>query len=623
MPNPRRFDNPFVLQKNPRDPVVLRLIAAIDAAAAWTHRSRMHPRSFGSLLLFITAALISPVIAADEEKYQVHPDMVVKEGVPAGTITKDVFAESAIFPGTTRDYAVYVPAQYEASKPAALMIFQDGMGYLKDVPVAFDNLIHAGDMPVTIALFVNPGVVPEAGESALPRFNRSFEYDATDGRYARFLLEEMMPFALKDYNITTDPNLRGLCGSSSGGIAAFQAAWERPDQFRRVFTTVGTYVGLRGGNELPVLVRKIEPKPLRIYLQDGSNDNNIYCGSWWVANQDMLASFQWAGYEVNHTWGKGGHNRKQGTAIFPDVMRWLWQGWATDPVVRTHPDQSQSKAQEFLIPGEDWQLVSEGHSFTEGPAVNAAGELYFSDIEQSKIWKVATTGEVSLFAENTGRTNGLAFGPDGKTLYGCQGEPGGLVSWQTDSKVLTVHQAGVKPNDVVVASDGTIYFSEPAKKAIWVIPPGGEGVIASAEFSGVNGVVLSADQSLVYAADFGGRFVWSGQRKPDGTLAYVQPYYHLHLPPASVDVRSQADGMAVDQAGWLLVATAMGVQICDQPGRVHLIVPTPREARHPSNVALSGDILYATCGEKVYRRKVKLQGAQGWAAPVKPEKPKL
>ena len=433
-----------------------------------------------------------------------------------------------------------------------------------------------------------------------------------------------MPHALKDLNITADPNFRGLCGSSSGGIAAFQVAWERPDQFRRVFTTVGTYVGLRGGNELPILVRKLEPKPIRIFLEDGKNDNNLYCGSWWVANQDMLASFEWAGYEVNHEWGEGGHNRKHGNAIFPDVMRWLWQDWQGEgAVVRNHPDRSKNKANDFLVKGEDWQLVSEGHGFTEGPAVNAAGELYFSDLEQSKIWKVDRAGKVSLFQENTGRTNGLAFAPDGKTLYGCQDDPGRLVSWDIDSGEMTVRAKGVKPNDVVVASDGTAYFSEPGKKTIHLITPGGEVKVASDQYSGVNGVVLSADQSLVYAADFGGRFVWSGQRKADGTLAYVQPFYHLHLPPASVDVRSQADGMAVDEAGWLLVATAMGVQICDQPGRVHLIVPSPIGQRHPSNVAFDGNVLYATCGGKVFKRLTKLKGAQAWAAPVKPEKPKL
>ena len=576
-----------------------------------------------SLCHFFLICLSIPA-SAQEENYPVHPDMLKKDGVPEGAITKGVFDQSSIYPGTTREYAVYTPEQYDASKPAALMVFQDGIGYLNSVPVAFDNLIASGEMPVTVALFVNPGVVPEAGENALARYNRSFEYDATDGRYAQFLIDEVIPHSLKGLSISTDPNMRGLCGSSSGGIAAFQVAWERPDQFRRVYTTVGTYVGLRGGNEFPVLVRKVEPKPLRIFLQDGRNDNNIYCGSWWVANQDMLASLEWAGYEVNHEWGEGAHNRKHGNAIFPDVMRWLWQDWPGEgAVVGTHPDRSKSKAVEFLVEGADWELVSDGHEFTEGPAVNAEGELFFSDLKHSKIWRVDRDGKVALFKENTGSTNGLAFAPDGKTLYGCQGEPGGLVSWNIDTGEVKVHVEKVKPNDVVVAHDGTVYFSEPGKKAIHVMTADGNVRIASDVFSGVNGVVLSTDQSLVYAADYAGRFVWSGQRKADGTLAYVQPYYHLHLPPASVDVRSQADGMAVDEKGWLLVATAMGVQICDQPGRVHLIVPAPLGERHPSNVALDGNVLYATCGSKVFKRLTKLEGAQAWSEPLKPEKPKL
>ncbi len=567
--------------------------------------------------------LMGAVVSAQEESYPVHPDTEKRDGVPAGEIRRGIFKDSAIFPGTTRDYAVYVPAQYDGKKPAALMVFQDGISYLKIVPIAFDNLINAGDMPITIGLFVNPGVVPELDESSLARYNRSFEYDATDDRYARFLLEEMIPMALGELNITKDPNLRSLCGSSSGGIAAFVAAWNHPDQFRRIYTTVGTFVGLRGGNELPVLVRKTEPKPLRIFLQDGRNDLDIYCGSWWVANQDMLSSLTWAGYEVNHEWGEGGHNRKHGNAIFPDVMRWLWKGWDENSTVRTHLDKSKSRAVDFLEDGNEWELVSEGHGFTEGPAINADGELFFTDLQGSEIWRIGQDGKETLFQADTGNTNGLAFAPDGKTLYGCQRVPGRLVSWNIDSGEMTVHAEKVRPNDVVVAHDGTVYFTDPGKKTVWVIVPGEEAKVASNEFSGVNGVVLSPDQSLVYAADYGGRFVWSGQRKADGTLAFVQPYFHLHIPPGSVDVKSHADGMAVSKDGWLLVATQMGIQICDQPGRVHLIIPSPVGERHPSNVTFNGKTLYATCGDKVFRRTVKLEGAQAWAAPVKPAKPRL
>lgn len=571
------------------------------------------------LLLFCSVAV------SEDESYPTHPDMLPKDGVPQGKVTRGTFDESSVFPGTTREYGVYVPAQYDGSKSAALMVFQDGMAYMKVVPTMFDNLIDSGDMPVTIGLFVNPGIVPAAHEKAQPRYNRSFEFDTVDGRYAKFLLEELMPVALKGLNITDDPNLRGSVGASTGGIAAFTLAWERPDQFRRVFSQVGTYVGLRGGNELPVLVRKTEPKPIRVFLQSGTNDNDLYCGSWWAANEDMLSALTWAGYEVNHEWGDGGHNRKHGYAIFPDVMRWLWGGWETEPVISNHPvaDRKQSTGENFLVEGEDWELVSEGHLFTEGPAVNENGELFFTDLEGSKIWRVGKDGNETLFKDKTGGTNGLAFAPDGKTLYGCQRVPGRLVSWDIETGEVSVHVEDVRPNDVVVAHDGTVYFSNPGKKEVWVIPPGEEARVAASEYSGVNGVLLSVDQSLVFGADYPGRFVWSGQRKTDGTLAYNQPYFHLHLPPASLDIRSHADGMAMSREGWLLVATSLGVQICDQPGRVNFIIPQPLGERHPSNVFLFENTLYATCGTKVFKRKIKLTGAPAWEPPGNPGKPQL
>ncbi|MEM7601705.1 MAG: SMP-30/gluconolactonase/LRE family protein, partial [Verrucomicrobiota bacterium] len=284
---------------------------------------------------------------------------------------------------------------------------------------------------------------------------------------------------------------------------------------------------------------------------------------------------------------------------------------------------TMSNPGKFLLEGEDWELVSEGHLFTEGPAINRAGELFFTDLEGSKVWKVAAGGEVSLFQENTGQTNGLAFAPDGKTLYGCRRQPPSLISWDIETGEETVVVTDVRPNDVVVAADGTVYFSEPRTKQIWVIVPGEEAKVAGAGYNGVNGVVLSADQSLVLAADYGGRYVWSGQRREDGTLAAIQPYYHVHLPPAAVDTKSYADGMAVSEDGWLLVATAMGVQICDLPGRVHLIVPPPAGERFPANLALHGDLLYATCGTKVFQRKVAVQGAQAWDAPKVLAKPRL
>ena len=141
-----------------------------------------------------------------------------------------------------RDYWVYVPAQYDPATPACVMVFQDGGGYAKAdgawrVPVVFDNLIHTKEMPVTIGIFINPGVAPAPSDAALPRFNRSFEYDSVTDRYARFLLDELIPEVAKMYNLRTDGNSRAIGGASSGAIAAFAAAWNRPDAFSSVFST--------------------------------------------------------------------------------------------------------------------------------------------------------------------------------------------------------------------------------------------------------------------------------------------------------------------------------------------------------------------------------------------------
>ena len=174
----------------------------------------------------------------------------------------------------------------------------------------FDNLIHRKDMPVTIGIFVSPGVAPAANVDALSRFNRSVEYDSVTDRYARFLLDEIIPEVAKSYSLRIDGNSRAIAGASSGAIAAFAAAWQRPDAFSRVFSTIGTYVGLRGGNDFPTLIRKTEPKPLRVFLQDGSNDLNIYGGNWFLANQEMLSAFEFAGYDAEHAWGDGATRRQ-------------------------------------------------------------------------------------------------------------------------------------------------------------------------------------------------------------------------------------------------------------------------------------------------------------------------
>ncbi len=288
-------------------------------------------RSTGCLLGL--CLLIAPNLSAQE--YAHGPDSIRNDEVPHGTVTQHEWLESKVFPGTLRRYSIYVPAQYDGSKPAALMVFQDGHAFEGvngdyRVPVVFDNLIAKGDMPVTIAVMIDPGhrgELPEKrGWSPRPA-NRSFEYDSVSGDYAEFLMTEILPEVEKRYRITDNPQLRAICGNSSGGICAFVVAWHRPDQFRKVLSHIGSFVDIRGGHNLPPMIRKSEKKPLRVFLQDGENDLDNQFGNWPLANQQMAKALAFKDYDYKLVFGTGAHDGKHGGAIFPDSLRWLWRDW--------------------------------------------------------------------------------------------------------------------------------------------------------------------------------------------------------------------------------------------------------------------------------------------------------
>jgi enterochelin esterase family protein len=271
-----------------------------------------------------------------ELKYPYGPDSFRQEGVPRGTVTMHVWRDSKVFPGTIRRYYVYVPAQYDPAKPAALMVFQDGHAYVAEegdfrVPVVLDNLIHKREMPVTIGVFVDPGhkkseLPPEPGWRPEPE-NRSFEYDTLSGDYADFLLSEILPAVRQDFPFTDDPEGHAIAGDSSGGICAFTVAWQRPDAFRKVLSHVGSFTNIRGGDVYPGLVRKQKKRPLRVYLQGGSNDLDNEHGNWPLANQQMAAALAFRDYDHQFVYGQGAHNGNHGGAILPDSLRWLWRDY--------------------------------------------------------------------------------------------------------------------------------------------------------------------------------------------------------------------------------------------------------------------------------------------------------
>ena len=547
-------------------------------------------------------------------------------GAPKGEVTKYTFDRSKVFPGTTRDYWIYVPKQYDPARPACLHVNQDGIQF--DAPKVFDELIHKGEMPVTVGVFVTPGRVEPPSDKALPRYNRSFEYDGLGDGYARFLLDELLPDVEskttadgRAIRLSKDGNDRSIGGASSGAIAAFTAAWERPDAFRRVFSAIGTYVGLRGGNDYATLVRKVEPKPLRVFLQDGRNDLNIYAGDWWMANQELERSLIFAGYEVDHAWGEGKHDGKHGTEVFPDAMRRLWKGYP-EPV---KAGAGSPQLQEIVAPGEGWQLVSEGHIFTEGPAADAKGEVAFADIPANKSFKVGLDGKVTPLLTDTKHTNGQAYGPDGRR-FAIATETSQVLAYDAEGKVATVAD-GFRGNDVVVAHDGGLYATNPGapkpdENKVWYVAKDGTKRVVDTGLNYPNGVALSPDQTQLYVADMRSHWVYAYQIQPDGSLAHKQKFFHLHVPDSAED--AGADGLRTDADGRLYVATRLGIQVCDQAGRVNAILPTPNGKA--SNLCFGGDdfrTLFVTAGDKVYKRRLKPRGAQSFEAPIKPTAPRL
>lgn len=543
------------------------------------------------------------------------------QDVPQGTVTKHSFEGGRIFPGTVRDYWIYVPKQYDGTKPACVYVNQDRVQF--NAPKVFDRLIAAGEMPVTIGIFVRHGRVRAPHDGALDRMNRSFEYDGLGDAYARFLLDEFLPHVEKEHGLklSKSGNDRCIGGSSSGAIAAFTAAWERPDAFSRVFSAIGTYVGLRGGNGYPTLIRKTEPKAIRIFLQDGSNDQNIYGGDWWMANQSMERALTFAGYEVEHAWGDGGHNGRHATEIFPDAMRWIWKGWP-EPV---KAGKGSPQLQKLVDVAEPWELVTGGYRFTEGTAVDAKGEVFFNDVPAGKTWRIGPDGAVHPFLEESKRGDGQRFGPDGR-LYAAAGETRQILAWDAEGKSSVVAE-GFRGNDLVVLHDGSMYVTEPgwdgrSRSRIWHVAPDGAKKVVDQGLRFSNGITVSPDQTLLYVADSRSHWVYSYQIRKDGSLGHRQKYFHLHVPDTADD--SGADGLRVDRAGNLWVATRMGIQVCDQLGRVNCIIPTPNG--RVANFCFGGenfDVLYAACGDRIYRRKLKIRGARASEAPFKPKPGRL
>ena len=550
---------------------------------------------------------LTNVMAQQRDHYRVafDPATVRNENVAEGEVIKRSFNESKIYPMTSRDYWIYVPAAYDASKPACLFVCLDGVQY--NAPTVFDNLIATGQMPVTIGVFVNPGVVRDA-EGGVIRYNRSNEFDRTDGTFARFLIEELLPEVERQtatdgrpIRLSTNPNDCAIAGSSSGGICAFTAAWARPDRFGRVFSAVGTYVSMRGGNEYQAIIRKTEPKPLRIFLQDGLYDvwNGIF-GDWYEANILVESALNFSGYEVAHTWGRGGHSNTHANRVFPDVMRWLWKGWPR--AVQT--GKSQNDMLSAILPDEGgWTCVEEARvadrMFVYGDKIVFADGDKVCDAEGNEVARL--------------KANERLIGADAEVLYLSNVKNEIIrVAAGSRTKIATAQNKV----EQLIATDNLNYYFVCENSVVKVDAKGVMTVVNDGLNCGAN-LAIYPDHRLLICNEPNTRWLLSYVVDEQGQPMAGQRFYWLHN--TTGDDSQQVGQMTFDENGNLYVATAMGVQICDQNGRVRAILPLPDSAPIRSLAFVGTKLYVANERGEIYVRELKVAGAQPWQSATSPK----
>ena len=453
--------------------------------------------------------------------YSLTADSQPQPGVPTGSLTKHVLAPGKFFPGTPHNYQVYVPAGYDRNRAIPYMIFLDGSGYAGNnvrVPVVLDNLIAKRDVPPMIAIFVDPGVMPALSDEAQNRYERIFEYDSLTPRFANFLIDELVPEVGKSYNLSKDANDHAVAGISTGGVGAFVAAWNRPDQFRRVITWVGSFGNFRGADRLPGLIRRTEPRPIRVFMQTGRQDLVNYAGSWYLENPRMAAALEFAGNDVRIELGEDGHSNRHGASMLPETLRWLWRDYpqpiavrepqagagrgifaelvphrellpppsnpareggagrggqpATPPPAASRGGGPRGAVYALIYRDKPWEQVGGLYKSVASPAVDKDGNVFFADLAENKIYKSDAARSVAVFRENTRGARALRFGADGR-LYATQLAAGRLVSYGPSGDEKVVAQ-NIHANDLALTKSGGIYFVDTAQKIVGYIDVKGQ-----------------------------------------------------------------------------------------------------------------------------------------------------
>ena len=622
--------------------------------------------------------------------YSLGPDSQPHPDVPKGTVTRHMLAPGKFFPGTPHNYQIFVPDQYNPGRPIPYMIFLDGGGYAGDavrVPVVLDNLIARREVPPMMAIFIDPGVMPALSDQAQNRYERIFEYDSLTPRFANFLIEELIPEVAKSYTLSSDPNDHGIAGLSTGGVGAFVAAWNRPDQFRRVITWIGSFGNFRGADRLPGVIRRTEPRPLRVFMQTGRQDLVNYAGSWYLENPRMAAALEFAGNDVKIDLGEEGHNNRHGASILPDTLRWLWRDYPQPIAVRepgpgagrgifaeivprrelvapssgpprpvdvaqgrqggagrgTAPPSGASAQAAgaaapaagrgsgprgavygLIYPDRLWEQVGGTYESAASPAMDKDGNVYFADPASNRIYKSDAARMVTVFKENTGGARALRVGADGR-LYASQPSGRRLVSFgpSGDEKVVA---RNIRADDLVLTSGGAVYFVDTAQKTVGAIDPKGQRrvVYNGGQIMRPAAVTLTPDQAMLLVGDSMDRYQWSFQIAADGSLVNGEPFQRLEMPEEGLF--SGVGGLTVDSLGYMWATSAVGIQVCEQPGRCTNILNKPEFNATPvTSIAFGGPgrtWLYVTQGGRLFRRDTKRTGVVAWE-PVKPPQPGL
>jgi len=560
---------------------------------------------------FIRPLAGSPIPAPAQAAASSYVPPVIKpEEIKEGTIQQFQFTQSKIFPGTVRDVWVFIPAQYDGSKAACVYVKTDGFNPREKTMM--ETMIATKEMPVTIGVFVRPGSLPAPMKGTSDRRNRDLEYDGVGDEKVRFLVDELLPFVAKEYklNLSTDGNDRCISGGSSGGIAAFTAAWRRPEAFSRVYAASGSWVAFRGGHEFPTMVRKFEAKPIRAYLTTATHDMENCAGDWFLLDQEMDKALKFSGYDYQFRVIDGRHVAGY-AENYQEAMAFLWKGWPE----RVKAGPSAPRAQEIILPGEGWQLVAEGFKSTRGPDVNAAGEVFFADTTNNKIHRIGVDGQVSEFASDTGNAHCVSVGADG-AVYTVSEKSDKVMSYDASGKG-TVVMEGLLGHSILARPDGSLYVTSNGDKpnapgTVWLIKDGKKKQVDTG-IKFATGMAYRPDQWLLSVAEGHSKWVYSYQVNEDGTLSNKERFYHLHVDDWEDDAGPES--LCYSLEGRQFIATKSGVQISADDGPTQVILPVPDGSR-VTGVAIGGkdlDVLYAFCGKKIWKRKIQHHAMGAWS----------